>query len=387
MISGDHKKHSETAKVQGGNWAREEWAILGTTCEKIKDLSNDIFNVLSANWRCGYADAVHKENAESSQDIFKGSTSTILITHENFQEIIQRNQASSYQMKEEFRDLDLLLVNGNHHEAYRQILVLDPVKKNSIEKRLDKLSNVELILLTDHEEDFEFLKETIATWSEIPKFKLNDRNSIINFFESRLSKAVPKINGLVLTGGKSTRMGRNKSKMDWHGKEQQYFVADLLSKFCEEVFISCTENQLPEIDKEYKTVPDSFLGLGPMSGILTAFRFNPNMAWLVLACDLPLLDEEIIEELIANRKSKFMATAFESELDGFPEPLITIWEPKSYPVLLSFLAQGVTCPRKVLRNNEINLIHARNGEKLFNANTPEDADLAKKLLIRNASVH
>ncbi|PWT97590.1 MAG: molybdenum cofactor guanylyltransferase [Bacteroidetes bacterium] len=201
--------------------------------------------------------------------------------------------------------------------------------------------------------------------------------------ETKISNSIPKINGLVLTGGNSTRMGTSKSKMDWHGKEQQYYVADLLSKFCDRVYISCTENQVNSIDKNYSPLPDSFIGLGPMSGILSAFRLDPNVAWLVLACDLPLADEEIISELIAERKPKYMATAFENELDSFPEPLITIWEPKSYRVLLSFLSEGIICPRKVLRNNEINLITPKHSEKLFNTNTPEDAAMAKKILSKN----
>jgi molybdopterin-guanine dinucleotide biosynthesis protein A len=56
-----------------------------------------------------------------------------------------------------------------------------------------------------------------------------------------------------------------------------------------------------------------------------------------------------------------------------PEPLITIWEPKSYGTMLSFLAQGYSCPRKVLMNSDARIITAPNPEKLTNVNTPEDA--------------
>ena len=46
---------------------------------------------------------------------------------------------------------------------------------------------------------------------------------------------IPSINGLVLAGGKSTRMGTAKDLLNWHGKEQRYFAADLLAPFCDEV--------------------------------------------------------------------------------------------------------------------------------------------------------
>ena len=56
----------------------------------------------------------------------------------------------------------------------------------------------------------------------------------------------------------------------------------------------------------------------------------------------------------------------------FPEPLITIWEPKSYPLLLQYLGQGYSCPRKVLINTEVKLVEPPEKKELFNANHPEE---------------
>ena len=121
-------------------------------------------------------------------------------------------------------------------------------------------------------------------------------------------------------------------------------------------------------------IADTFLELGPFGAILSAFRHDPNAAWLVVACDLPLLDAKTLDFLIKNRNLSAVATAFRSpqSADSFPEPLITIWEPRAYPILLSFLAQGISCPRKMLINSEIHLLHAPNNEALSNVNTPEE---------------
>ena len=192
-------------------------------------------------------------------------------------------------------------------------------------------------------------------------------------------KKSPKINGLVLAGGKSVRMGTPKEKLNWNGKEQQFFAADLLKPFCEEVFISCRHDQLEELEN-YTMLPDTFLGMGPLSGILTALRSDREKAWLVVACDLPLLDEKTLEYLIQNRNPEKLATTFKSPFDGFPEPLITIWEPKSYPALLEFLGNGMTCPRKVLINRETEILESSFPEKLMNVNTPEDKEKAEELL-------
>lgn len=191
---------------------------------------------------------------------------------------------------------------------------------------------------------------------------------------------VPKLNGLVLAGGKSQRMGNPKDKINWHGKEQRYFAADLLTPFCDEVFISCRQDQLENFDPNYNALTDTFLNMGPFGGILSALRTQRDAAWLVVACDLPLLDKKSLEFLIENRNIEKAATTYESPFDGLPEPLITIWEPKSYPLLLNFLGSGITCPRKVLINSDTLILKPGNPDSLMNVNTPEDVVKAKEIL-------
>ena len=119
---------------------------------------------------------------------------------------------------------------------------------------------------------------------------------------------------------------------------------------------------------------DNFIGLGPFGAIASAFRENPNSAWLVVACDLPLLDKDALDFLIQHRDPSKVATAFNSPDNEFPEPLITIWEPRSYPILLSFLSQGYSCPRKVLINSDVALVDAPDPRVLTNVNSPEDME-------------
>lgn len=191
---------------------------------------------------------------------------------------------------------------------------------------------------------------------------------------------IPKLNGLVLAGGKSQRMGNPKDKINWHGKEQRYYAADLLAPFCDEVFISCRQDQLENFDINYNALTDTFLNMGPFGGILSALRSQRDKAWLVVACDLPLLDKKSLEFLIENRNIEKVATTYESPFDGFPEPLITIWEPKSYPLLLNFLGSGITCPRKVLINSDTLILKPGNPDSLMNVNTPEDMAKAQEIL-------
>ena len=195
--------------------------------------------------------------------------------------------------------------------------------------------------------------------------------------------AMPVLNGIVLAGGKSLRMGRDKSALEWHGKAQHYFMADLLQNYCENVFISCRPEQQPLIHTHYKTLPDAYEGLGPYGALLSAFQKRADRAWLVTACDLPLLDADTLSYLVAQRDPNAMATTFESPFDGLPEPLITIWEPKAYAVLLAGLSQGKQCPRKPLLNNHVKIIQAKNAQALMNVNTPQEFEKAAQLLQQN----
>ena len=74
-----------------------------------------------------------------------------------------------------------------------------------------------------------------------------------------------------------------------------------------------------------------------------------------------------------------MATALKGKGKQFLEPLITIWEPKAYPIMLSYLAQGYSCPRKVLINSDVEIIEVEDAI-IRNINTPEEYELAKNEL-------
>lgn len=181
------------------------------------------------------------------------------------------------------------------------------------------------------------------------------------------------LNGLVLAGGRSTRMGTRKDLIKWHTKEQRYHLADMLKDFCEEVFISCRPDQEKELNGAYKALTDAIPDTGPLGGILSAFQSRPGKAFLVIACDLPLINEETLRFLVANRDVTRIATTYKNPSDDLPEPLIAIWEPGSYPVLLSFLEKKIASPRAVLINSDIAILQPPYPEALLNVNTPEEA--------------
>jgi len=384
MTSKEHKKHSDIARPSLGNFGRNEFAFVGTTCANVKALADDIIQALSPTYKCAYVDAEH-QNKELSPPASQPSYISF-IDKIGFNQINYSNETTGFQFRQLFNETDLILVNGNHYEAKKQVIVIDQIKEASLLKRIPQLSNPVLILLAGNTEGiFPFIKEAIPQWQQLPILALHEKDNIINFFKNQIEKSVPVINGLVLAGGKSVRMGYDKTNIAWHGKEQKYYMADMLGELGHNVFISCRNEQLNETNTQYKTITDTFTGLGPYGAILSAFREQPDAAWLVAASDLPLLDTNTLTYLIQHRDASAIATTFESPHDGLPEPLITIWEPKAYPILLSFLSQGYSCPRKVLRNNNVHIIKAEHPETLMNVNTPEELEIVKQVLYQKTA--
>ncbi len=198
----------------------------------------------------------------------------------------------------------------------------------------------------------------------------------------------PLLNGLVLVGGKSQRMGIPKEKIQWHGKEQCYYLVDLLKAYCKTVYISCRAEQEVEMsdklegDPIYKFLPDVYTNIGPLGGILTAFDLEPDRAWLVLACDMPLIDSAAVDFLIQRRDPKKIATAFTNPLNGLPEPLCTIWEPKGCSILKQLIAQKKLSPRQALIQQQVSLmlIGPQDANILTNVNTHDEARYAKAII-------
>lgn len=381
MISKEHSKHTDLVRPSYGNFSRNEWAIVGGPCTIIKQLADQIISALSPVYKCAYVDTAHNDDIIVQPGRLASGAVLDYTDQLNYRQLNYQTEFNAFKLRETFAGADLVIANGNHHQAKAQVVIIYHNKRASLQKRIEQLINVQMILLADDADDiFDFIKEAVPNWQDIPLYRLDETAKIIAFFEKQMQHAKPVLDGLVLAGGKSERMGFDKGGVNWYGKEQRYHVADLLRPFCKDIFISCRADQRPEIDVRYSTLPDTFTGLGPYGAILSAFRERPDNAWLVVACDLPLLSEKTLQHLTDSRDTSSIATAYQSSFDDFPEPLITIWEPKSYPVLLSFLSQGYSCPRKVLINSDITLLKAPHPDELTNVNAPEDLEKAKLLL-------
>lgn len=92
--------------------------------------------------------------------------------------------------------------------------------------------------------------------------------------------------GFILAGGKSSRMGRDKALLDWHGRTLLEHMVDLISSATDNVHVVGRD-----------PLPDRLPGRGPLAGIATALEISGTDTNLVVAVDLPLLTKEFLKYL------------------------------------------------------------------------------------------
>jgi molybdenum cofactor guanylyltransferase len=132
--------------------------------------------------------------------------------------------------------------------------------------------------------------------------------------------------GLAVCGGRSSRMGSDKSMLQYYGIPQRYHVYAMLQLFCDEVFISCNSAQQAGIPASYATLADAepYREIGPMAALLTACTQWPEKDLLLVGCDYPFLHTNELKRFLQICNGK--PAAFFNSKSGLYEPLLA-WYP------------------------------------------------------------
>ncbi len=179
--------------------------------------------------------------------------------------------------------------------------------------------------------------------------------------------------GLILTGGFSKRMGKDKALLDYHGQPFALYLYELMQSYCELVYLSARPDQWLSTPLEgLPILSDQVTSVGPISGLLTAFQAHPDVNWLVIACDLMQVQAHTIDYLLVHYQAKTVATCYTNDKQGFPEPLCAIYTPKARAVFAEAFHAGIYCPVKILQNQCCTLVKPSSPDELMNVNTPED---------------
>ena len=201
-----------------------------------------------------------------------------------------------------------------------------------------------------------------------------------------LGHTAPPLYGLVLAGGRSTRLQRDKGGLAYHGVAQVRWTLNLLEGLCRQQFVSIRSEQAGTAPYQgLAVIVDIDASMGPASGLWAALQQFPGVAWLVAAADMPLLDRALFEKLIQQRDAEALATAYRHQ-DGAPEPLCAIWEPGVLAMLEARRAEGSVSLRRLLEAGPAKFVPVEDERAFSNVNTPADDLRVRQFLERGKPV-
>jgi len=146
------------------------------------------------------------------------------------------------------------------------------------------------------------------------------------------------VGGIVLCGGKSTRMGTSKALLAFGTETMLQRVVRLLTSVVSPiVVVAATDQALPDLPPDVIVTRDERDARGPLEGLRAGLKALPAGidAAYVTSCDVPLLVPEFVREMIRLADGHDIAVM---EIDGFPHPLSAVYRRSVLPHVESLLA-------------------------------------------------
>ncbi|MBI2829893.1 MAG: molybdenum cofactor guanylyltransferase [Chloroflexi bacterium] len=201
-------------------------------------------------------------------------------------------------------------------------------------------------------------------------------------------KNTPAVSCIILAGGKSVRLGRDKRTEILGGQSLMERVITRLSSLSEEFILVTAPEQSTVISSKvsFKVVQDILPGKGPLGGIYTGLLASGNTYNLVVACDMPFLNQPLLSYMLGLAPGVEVVVP---RIGDYHEPLHAVYSKDCMPVIKDLLERNDLSILKLfeqvrVRYVEVDEIDRFDPEHLsfFNINTKSDLDKAAKLVER-----
>lgn len=196
---------------------------------------------------------------------------------------------------------------------------------------------------------------------------------------------------IVLCGGMSTRMGRDKSSLPFHGESLLGRVVRIVAPLVDEVLVVARDGQaMPaDVPAAIRVVRDETPGAGPLAGIAAGLAAARAGLVFATACDAPLLEPAVVRLLFERAASADAAVAVAG---GFPNPLLAVYRTSVLPHAQALLAAGLRRPvflfdrvrTDVVGEGDVRTVDPEL-RSFHDCDTPEAYDEALRLAIDNGA--
>lgn len=185
-----------------------------------------------------------------------------------------------------------------------------------------------------------------------------------------------KITGILLAGGKSSRMGKEKGRVKLGNRLLYEYPLQVLEACCDEILISTCSNSV--IPAAYPKVCDEILGVGPIGGIYTCLKYSANEVNVILSYDMPGINVPLIDHLL-KEISRYNIVVPAKQANQ-PEPLCGIYRKGALPALEDCIRQKEYAVHKALKKTSSKVIEIEQDldfwhpELFMNINRIEDLE-------------
>ncbi len=210
--------------------------------------------------------------------------------------------------------------------------------------------------------------------------------AIITFAKNERVKANSGLTGIILSGGKSSRMGMEKGLCLLDGKPLIEYSVRLLEQVCNTILIGANTDAYDYLG--FPVIKDEFTGIGPIGGIYSCLNHSSTNDNLVLSCDIPLIPVDLIHAILSH-KDDFQVVIPLS--DGLPEPLCAFYRKDILPVIERAIYSGKYKIQDAIKDTRYKFLDfGENGKfssKIFtNINTLDDLEEMENYLKHKRTV-
>ena len=176
---------------------------------------------------------------------------------------------------------------------------------------------------------------------------------------------------VILAGGKSSRMGRDKAFLDYHGKTFIQQIIDEVEQLKLPIYISGDIEKLDQF--EFPVIKDEVPNQGPVVALASSFSKLKAKAVLVVSCDVPDIKAMELKRLLEENDEQIDVTMFAT--NGKEMPLVALYNQSSFDAFQAALAKGERRLFNVIKQLKTKVL-TYNGV-LRNVNTPNDFETIK----------
>lgn len=188
------------------------------------------------------------------------------------------------------------------------------------------------------------------------------------------------LTGIVLAGGLSTRMGRDKASLPWGEADLLHTVLACLAAVCAELIV--VSNVPRSINLPARVIPDQYCGFGPLGGIHAGLAAAGHDYAFIAACDMPCVDSRAVACMAGLAAGYDVAVP---QVNGLFHPLHAVYHKRCVTVIEDMLGAGISRISDLFPRVKTRIIGERELQPfsagcamLRNLNSPEDIADVKK---------